>query len=151
ELVAGLERGADLVIGSRYVPGGSIPQWTWHRRLISRGGNVYASLALGLHLTDSTSGFRAYRATVLGRMDLEKIRADGYGFQIEMAFRMLELGGKVVEVPIRFVDRVDGKSKMSTRIVVEAFALVTWWGLVRLGRLLRRSGGRRSPVEKVAV
>jgi dolichol-phosphate mannosyltransferase len=133
-LVAPLEDGADLVVGSRYVPGGSIPNWRWHRRLLSQGGNIYASIVLGLHVTDSTSGFRAYRADMLRRLDLGRVRADGYGFQIEMVHQVLTHGGRVREVPIRFVDRVEGKSKMSAAIVVEALALVTWWGLRRLRR-----------------
>ncbi len=137
-LVAPLEDGVDLSLGSRYVPGGSIPNWSWHRRLLSEGGNRYASALLGLHVTDSTSGFRAYRADMLERLDLRGIRADGYGFQIEMVHQVLLHGGRVVEVPIRFVDRVEGKSKMSGAIVVEALLLVTWWGIVRLARVAGR-------------
>ena len=113
-------------------PGGVIPNWAWHRRLLSRGGNVYASALLGLGVADSTSGFRAYAASVLRRIDLDRIRADGYGFQIEMTYQAKRAGASIVEVPIRFVDRVDGESKMSTVIVVEALGLVTWWGLLRL-------------------
>lgn len=132
-LVAPLEQGdVELVIGSRYVPGGSIPKWAWHRRLVSRGGNVYASALLGFGVTDSTSGFRAYAASVLGRITLDTIRAEGYGFQIEMTYRAKRAGAAIVEVPIRFVDRTEGESKMSTFIVVEAFALVTWWGIQRI-------------------
>ena len=146
-LVAPLESGADLSVGSRYVPGGSIPNWRWHRRLLSEGGNRYAAVLLGMPVSDSTSGFRAYRADMLGKLDLDRIRADGYGFQIEMVHEVLLHGGTVVEVPIRFVDRVEGKSKMSSTIVVEALLLVTWWGLRRglrgLGRLV---GGRRAAV-----
>jgi dolichol-phosphate mannosyltransferase len=141
DLVAPLSEGVDLVIGSRYVAGGSIPNWRWHRRLLSQGGNVYAALLLGLHLTDSTSGFRAYRADALRRIDLGGVRAEGYGFQIEMAYRVLQHGGTVTEVPIRFVDRVEGKSKMSMSIVVEALLLVTWWALKRAVTILVR--GRR--------
>ena len=146
-LVAPLEAGADLSLGSRYVPGGSIPNWRWHRRLLSRGGNVYASALLGLGITDATSGFRAYRAGILRTIDLGEVRAEGYGFQIEMVHQVLEHGGTVVEVPIRFVDRVEGKSKMSMHIVVEALLLVTWWGLLRLGRRLR---GRRPEAARPA-
>lgn len=141
-LVAPIEVGrAELVIGSRYVPGGSIPDWSWHRRLLSQGGNIYASAMLGLHVTDSTSGFRAYRVDILRRIDLGAVRADGYGFQIEMVHEVLRAGGRVIEVPITFVDRVEGKSKMSGAIVVEALALVTLWGLQRLVRALT---GRRA-------
>jgi dolichol-phosphate mannosyltransferase len=132
--------GVELVIGSRYIPGGSIPKWAWHRRLLSRGGNVYASALLGLGVTDSTAGFRAYAATVLRRIALDDIRAEGYGFQIEMTYQAKRAGATIAEVPIRFVDRTKGESKMSTFIVVEAFALVTWWGLQRIFRV---SGGRR--------
>jgi len=143
-LVAPLQDDADLSVGSRYIPGGSIPNWAWHRRLLSEGGNRYASALLGLHVTDSTSGFRAYRADILRRLDLDRIRADGYGFQIEMVYEVLSHGGRVVEVPIRFVDRVEGKSKMSAHIVVEALILVTWWGLLRLARsALRLRAARR--------
>ncbi|MGH9029702.1 MAG: glycosyltransferase, partial [Acidimicrobiales bacterium] len=138
-LVAPLAEGVDLVVGSRYMPGGSIPNWRVHRRLLSQGGNIYASFLLGLHVTDSTSGFRAYSARVLKSIDLTKVRADGYGFQIEMVNEVLEHGGTVTEVPIRFVDRVEGKSKMSAHIVVEALVLITWWGLVRFARKLVRA------------
>ncbi len=141
-LVAPLERGFELAIGSRYVDGGSIPNWAWHRRLLSRGGNVYASGLLGLGVTDSTSGFRAYAAPLLDRLDLDAIRADGYGFQIEMTYRAKQAGAPVVEVPIRFVDREEGESKMSMTIVVEALGLVTWWGLQRLVRAGRRAAHR---------
>ncbi len=136
-LVAALSDGCELAVGSRYVPGGVIPNWAWHRRLLSRGGNVYASTLLGLGVADSTSGFRAYSASVLRRIELDRIRADGYGFQIEMTYRAKRAGATVVEVPIRFVDRVDGESKMSTVIVVEALGLVTWWGLLRMVERLR--------------
>ena len=141
DLVGPLSQGYDLVIGSRYVPGGEIPNWSWHRRLLSQGGNIYAAALLGLHVTDSTSGFRAYRAEALRLIDLSAVRAEGYGFQIEMAYRVLQHGGMVTEVPIRFVDRVEGKSKMSLAIVVEALLLVTWWALRRVARVLVR--GRR--------
>lgn len=143
DLVAPLERGFELVIGSRYVPEGSIPNWAWHRRLISRGGNVYASMFLALGVADSTSGFRAYASTVLDRIDLDRIRADGYGFQIEMTYQAKQAGANIVEVPIRFVDRVKGESKMSLFIVLEAFALVTWWGARRMAGAAKRTG--RSP------
>jgi dolichol-phosphate mannosyltransferase len=127
-LVGALED-ADLAVGSRYVPGGSIPRWSWWRRSLSKWGNRYAGAVLGLSVRDSTSGFRAYRAPALAGADLGSVRADGYGFQIEMVHRVARAGGRVVEVPIRFVDRTEGESKMSARIVVEALALVTWWGL----------------------
>ena len=138
DLVAPLSRGTDLSVGSRYVPGGQIPNWSLSRRLISRGGNIYADTLLGLGVKDSTSGFRAYRAEVLRKIDLATVKAEGYGFQIEMVRQVLSHGGKVTEVPICFVDRVEGQSKMSTAIVVEAFALVTWWAALRMARAGRR-------------
>jgi glycosyltransferase involved in cell wall biosynthesis len=128
-LLRALDEGADLVIGSRYIPGGHIPHWPWHRRALSKYGNRYAAAMLKLDVHDATSGFRAYRSDVVGRIDLASVRADGYGFQIEMAHRVARAGGRIVEVPIEFVDRVRGTSKMSTNIVVEAMALVTWWGV----------------------
>lgn len=137
-LLSAIEEGADLAIGSRYVPGGSIPDWSTRRRLLSQWGNRYAGLVLGLPVRDATSGYRAYRAMALQQVDLESIRADGYGFQIEMAYQVKRTGGRVVEVPISFTDRIRGKSKMSSRIIVEALLLVTWWGI--RDRLLRRSG-----------
>jgi dolichol-phosphate mannosyltransferase len=141
-LVAALEHGADLAIGSRYVPGGSIPDWSFHRRFLSRWGNRYAGAVLGLAVRDATSGFRAYRAATLAALDLDTVRADGYGFQIEMAYRTARAGGRIVEVPIAFVDRIRGTSKMSGRIIVEALVLVTGWA-VRDRVLRRRRGARR--------
>ncbi len=137
-LLAPLEEGYEVVIGSRYVPGGRIPNWAWHRQLLSRGGNIYASVLLGLGVADSTAGFRSYSATLLDKLDLDAIRAEGYGFQIEMTYASIRAGAAVREVPIRFVDRVEGESKMSTFIVVEALTLVTWWGILRAVNALRR-------------
>jgi dolichol-phosphate mannosyltransferase len=138
-LLAPLDQGFDVSIGSRYVKGGSIPNWAWHRHLLSRGGNIYASTVLGLGVADSTAGYRAYSADILRRLDLERIRAEGYGFQIEMTYRSKEHGATITEVPISFVDRAAGESKMSSFIVVEALGLVTWWGLGRLARGTRRA------------
>lgn len=128
-ILVALEHSADLVIGSRYVPGGSIPEWSWHRRALSRWGNRYAAGLLGLAVNDATAGYRAYRASILDQIDLDGVVADGYGFQIEMTYQVVALGGRIVEVPISFTDRVRGTSKMSSRIVVEAFGLVTWWAV----------------------
>ena len=133
-IVAPLEQGYEVAIGSRYVPGGSIPDWTTSRRLLSRGGNLYAEMLLSLGVKDSTAGYRAYTATVLRRIDLETVRADGYGFQIEMTYRAKCAGARIAEVPIRFVDRTEGTSKMSTRTVSEALRLVTVWGFERVAR-----------------
>lgn len=133
-LLAAAEEGADVVIGSRYIPGGSTPKWAWYRLLLSRGGNLYASGVLGLHVNDSTAGFRVYRSSILEAMDFETVRADGYGFQIEMTYRARGAGASIREVPIRFVDRERGESKMSSAIVVEALWMVTVWGVKRIGR-----------------
>lgn len=141
DLLAAVHAGADLAIGSRYVPGGSIPNWSLARRGISKFGNLYARTMLGLRVRDSTAGFRAFRRDALAAIDLDAVRADGYGFQIEMAYRVHRNGGTIAEVPIAFRDRSRGESKMSGRIVVEALVLVTWWAL--RDRLLRR--GRRPP------
>ena len=128
-LLAAVEAGASLALGSRYIPGGSIPDWSWHRRALSRWGNRYAAAVLGMDIADATSGYRAYRAEALAEIDFHTVRADGYGFQIEMAYRVLRTGGTVVEVPISFTDRIRGESKMSSRIIVEALILVTAWGV----------------------
>jgi dolichol-phosphate mannosyltransferase len=131
-VVAPIEEGFDVSIGSRYVEGGSIPKWAWHRELLSRGGNVYASAVLGLGVRDCTAGYRCYSARILRQLDLNRIRAEGYGFQIEMTYRAKQHGAGITEVPISFVDRTAGESKMSSFIVVEALMLVSWWGLGRL-------------------
>lgn len=127
DLLAAAEAGADLVIGSRYVPGGGTTDWGLLRRLISRGGNLYAGLLLGLPVADATGGFRCYRRRVLEELDLDRVRSNGYAFQIEMAYRTLRAGFRVAEVPIIFPDRRVGKSKMSRRIVAEA--LINVWKL----------------------
>ena len=146
-LVAPLEDGFDLAIGSRYVEGGSIPNWAWHRHLLSRGGNLYASGVLGLGVADATAGYRAYSARILRTLDLDRIRAEGYGFQIEMTYRARQYGASITEVPIKFVDREAGESKMSSFIVFEALGLVTFWGLGRIVHGAKRllSGSRREP------
>jgi dolichol-phosphate mannosyltransferase len=128
-LIHAVEDGADLAIGSRYVPGGSVPGWKWSRRFISQGGNRYAAIMLGLQVRDATAGFRCYAAPMLARIDLDDVAADGYGFQIEMAYAVATNGGRIVEVPITFGSRERGSSKMSSVIVFEALALVTWWAL----------------------
>ncbi|HEX2047761.1 MAG TPA: polyprenol monophosphomannose synthase [Acidimicrobiales bacterium] len=141
-LLDAVEGGADLAIGSRYVPGGSTPSWPLHRRTLSRYGNRYSALALQLDVNDATSGFRAYRTDILRRIDVETARADGYGFQIEMVYRVAKAGGRIVELPITFLDRGRGVSKMSMRIVAEALVLTTWWGIRDrlVARMPRRAG-----------
>lgn len=131
-LIEAVNRGADVAIGSRYVPGGSTPDWPVHRRLISRGGNLYARIMLGIPTRDSTAGFRAFRAESLRSLPYRSAEASGYGFQVEMALRAHQQGLAVVEVPITFRDRTRGTSKMGTGIVIEAMKLVTVWGLQRL-------------------
>jgi len=122
---------SDVVIGSRYIKGGSIPQWALSRRLLSRGGNQYASLMLGLGVKDATAGFRVYSDDALRGIDFANVRADGYGFQIEMTYRAKQAKLSITEVPISFVDRELGESKMSGHIVIEALLLVTKWALQR--------------------
>ncbi|MEV0679334.1 polyprenol monophosphomannose synthase [Actinosynnema sp. NPDC050436] len=130
-------RDAHLVLGSRYVPGGSTVNWPWLRQLISRGGNVYSQLALGTSVKDITGGYRAFRAEVLRRLKLETVASQGYCFQIDLAWRAIELGYRVVEVPITFTERELGESKMSGNIVREALLRVTKWGLRRRYTQLR--------------
>jgi dolichol-phosphate mannosyltransferase len=141
-LLKGIDEGADLVIGSRYVPGGDIPHWPWYRRALSKYANRYSAAMLRLGVHDVTAGYRAYRSDMVGRIDIDSVRADGYGFQVEMTYFVAQAGGRIVEVPIKFVDRVRGTSKMSINIVVEAMALVTWWGI--RDRVLRRKPHPRS-------
>ena len=120
---------ADLVVGSRYVPGGRVENWGRIRRMLSLAGNLYARMWLGFGVRDSTSGFRGYTTAALAREDLHSLRSEGYSFQIEMTRRVFQAKGKIVEVPITFVERARGKSKMSRRIVVEAMLGVTRWGM----------------------
>jgi dolichol-phosphate mannosyltransferase len=128
--------GADAVIGSRYVAGGSIPHWPWHRRALSKWGNRYTSFVLGIPIRDATSGYRAYRADMLKTVDYSSTRAKGYGFQMELAYRVRREGGRIVEVPITFTDRVRGESKLTMSVAAEELALVTWWGV--RDRVLKR-------------
>lgn len=122
----------DLVIGSRYVRGGKTQNWPLHRQWLSRGGNIYAKIMLGSRLNDMTAGFRVFRSSFLQKMDLASINARGYSFQIEMAYRTIQLGGRTAEVPITFVEREIGESKMSGNIVTEALLLMTKFGFKRI-------------------
>ena len=130
-LIKALDDGADLAIGSRYVAGGSTPDWPVLRQGISRGGNLYARMMLGIPVRDATAGFRAFQAEALGRLPYRSAEASGYGFQVEMAWRAHEEGLTIVEVPISFRDRAHGTSKMGSDIVLEAMRLVTVWGFRR--------------------
>jgi dolichol-phosphate mannosyltransferase len=122
----------DLVIGSRYVRGGKTQNWPLHRQWLSRGGNIYARIMLGSKLNDMTAGFRVFRTSFLQEMDLATINARGYSFQIEMAYRTIQLGGRTAEVPITFIEREIGESKMSGNIVTEALMLMTKFGFRRI-------------------
>ncbi|MPZ73296.1 MAG: glycosyltransferase [Nitriliruptorales bacterium] len=121
--------GADLVIGSRYVPGGGVVDWPWHRLALSKGGNRYVRAMTGMPVEDATAGFRAFRRHVLEELELDTVRSDGYSFQLEMALRTWRLGFRIMEVPITFVERSEGVSKISRAIVVEALWRVFQWGI----------------------
>jgi glycosyltransferase involved in cell wall biosynthesis len=136
---------ADLVLGSRWVPGGSVENWPQHRMLLSRGGNTYARLALGLPLQDATGGYRAFRRSALEQLDLADVASQGYCFQVDLAWRAVRRGLRVVEVPITFVEREVGLSKMSGSIVRESLWRVTAWGLAHRGAQLRSVVRRLRP------
>jgi len=127
EMFSAIDAGADVVIGSRYVHGGTTPAWPWHRRLLSRAANKYAAVALGLPVRDVTAGYRIYRTELLNALDVRSLRADGYCIQIELTYRAHQHGAQIREVPIRFFDRELGQSKISASDVFEALALVTRW------------------------
>jgi glycosyltransferase involved in cell wall biosynthesis len=122
-------RTADLVLGSRWVDGGEVRNWPKSRELLSRGGNAYARIALGLPLRDATGGYRAYRRVVLDRLALADVASQGYCFQVDLAWQAWRAGFRVTEVPITFVERERGESKMSKAIVAEALWRVTWWAI----------------------
>ena len=129
ELLRLIDAGADVVIGSRYVPGGATVDWPRRRRLLSRWGNRYTSFVLGLQVRDCTSGYRAYRAEALRAIDPGSTSAEGYAFLTELVLRLVRRGARVMETPIVFTDRRYGESKMSGRIVVESMLLVTRWAI----------------------
>ncbi|GGC15823.1 polyprenol monophosphomannose synthase [Cellulomonas carbonis] len=142
DLLAALASGVDVVLGSRWVAGGRIVNWPWYRVLLSRAGSGYARAVLGLPVRDVTGGFRVYRSDVLAGLVADDVASQGYCFQIDLLRRAVVGGRVVVEVPITFVERETGTSKMSRAIVVEAVRLVSWWGLQRLVRV---RGSRRRP------
>lgn len=125
----------DLLIGSRWIPGGRVENWSKHREALSRAANWYSRKALASSVGDMTAGFRIYRASLLRKMNLENIESEGYSFQIEMTREALRVGAVVMEVPITFIERTIGTSKMSMSIVMEAIVKVTKWGLLRLNPL----------------
>lgn len=150
-LLAAVQGGADLALGSRWVPGGRVVDWPLGRQLLSRGGNTWARWALGIPLRDATGGYRAYRARALAAADLPSVRSEGYCYQLELATRVVRAGLVAVEVPITFTERAAGTSKMSRAIVVEALARTTLWGAQRRwaqahglyrAQLRRRRAGR---------
>jgi len=135
---------ADAVLGSRYVPGGTVVNWPTSRMLISRSGNLYVRMALGMPFRDATGGYRAYRMPVLDKMEIDSVSSQGYCFQVDLAWRAYRQGFRVTEVPITFADRERGASKMSQSIVREAFWRVTIWGTQsRLATLRKALGGGR--------
>ena len=142
-------RSADLVLGSRWVAGGGVVNWPRSRELLSKGGSLYARTMLGVDIRDVTGGYRAFRADTLRKLDLHDVVSQGYCFQIDLAWRASQRGLRVVEVPILFVERTAGVSKMSQKIVVEAMWRVTVWGFDdKVTRLRHRSISRRSNVAK---
>ena len=130
-----LKPNTDLVIGSRWMPGGKTENWSKSRELLSRAANLYVRAMLGMGVKDSTAGFRIYSSSILKKLNLEAIKSEGYSFQIEMTRAVHKLGGKIIEVPITFRERENGVSKMSKKIVGEAMILVTLWGLKRFLRV----------------
>jgi dolichol-phosphate mannosyltransferase len=123
------EAGADAVIGSRYVPGGTVVNWPASRQVLSKGANLYTRLMLGVRVKDATGGFRVYRAATLRRIGLDGIQSAGYCFQVDMTLRVLQAGLRITEVPITFVERERGASKMSRSVILESFTRIAQWGI----------------------
>lgn len=140
--------GADVVLGSRWVPGGSVVNWPKHRELISRGGSAYARAMLRLPARDVTGGYRVFTSDALERLQLDEVHSHGYGFQVDMLWHAHRAGLRIVEVPITFTERTEGASKMTSGIVVEAMLRVTWWGVCELTD--RITGRRPVPAGSVA-
>jgi dolichol-phosphate mannosyltransferase len=136
-------RDADLVIGSRWVPGGSVVNWPLSRKVLSVGGNVYARVLLGVPVRDVTAGYRLFRRATLERIGLDSVQSAGYVFQTDLAFRVHRAGMRVVEVPIEFVERVRGDSKMSRDVAIESLRRITTWGLGERRRQVRDVLSRR--------
>jgi dolichol-phosphate mannosyltransferase len=144
QLLEAVEQGADLAMGSRWVPGGKVVNWPLYRQAISRVGSTYARLMLGLKIRDVTGGYRAFRRTTLEKLNLDEVDSVGYGFQVDLAFRVARMGLRIEERPITFVERELGASKMSGNIVVEAMVNVTKWGLqARWNTLTRKRAAAR--------
>ncbi len=143
-MLAVAEQGIPVVIGSRYIPGGTVTGWPRRRTWLSRWANRYVAVMLGLAVNDATAGYRVYRTEALDAVGLDDLQASGYGFQVEMTYRAVRAGLAVVEIPIAFRDRVAGQSKMDRRVVIEAFRLVTAWGVRDLVSLRRRRRAYRT-------
>jgi dolichol-phosphate mannosyltransferase len=143
-LLAALQE-ADLVIGARWVPGGSVVNWSRFREALSRGGNLYVRLLLGMGVRDATAGFRVFRRATLEKLDLETVESTGYVFQTDLTHRAVSAGLRVREVPIEFVERVRGDSKMSGKVATESLRRITVWGLGLRRAQLRRAVGRSRP------
>jgi dolichol-phosphate mannosyltransferase len=144
QLLDAVEQGADLAMGSRWVPGGSVVNWPLYRQAISRTGSTYARLMLGLKIKDVTGGYRAFRRSTLEKLNLDQVDSVGYGFQVDLAWRVAKMGLRIEERPITFVERELGASKMSGNIVVEAMINVTRWGLKARWDKLR---GKKEPAQ----
>ena len=138
-LLEAVRRGADLAIGSRWLPGGAVHNWPLRRELLSRGANVYVRALMGLGVSDATAGFRVFRAELLEQLVAEDVASQGYCFQVDMTRRARDLGATIAEVPIDFDERTEGSSKMSSAIVREALVMVTYWGLARRTQQLRKA------------
>jgi len=137
---------ADLVLGSRWVTGGTVVNWPKSREVLSRGGNLWTRMMLGIPLRDATGGFRAFRRETLLGLGLDNVASAGYCFQVDLAWRALKAGFRVVEVPITFIEREYGASKMSQRIVVEALVRTTIWGVAHRAKQLRRFATKRKVI-----
>ena len=144
-------RDADLVIGSRWVPGGSVVNWPWTRKALSVGGNIYARVALGIPVRDVTAGYRVFRRSTLEAIELATVESSGYCFQADLAWRTSQAGLRIVEVPIEFVERVRGESKMNRDVAAESLRRITVWGLQERRRqardVLSKVAGRRTREE----
>jgi dolichol-phosphate mannosyltransferase len=139
---------ADVVLGSRWVPGGRVENWPMHRLMLSRGGNAYTRLALGIPVRDATGGYRAFRRTALEQLDLSQVASQGYCFQVDLAWRAVQRGLRVVEVPITFVERVAGDSKMDGSVVRESLTRVTRWGVQHRLHQVRSAAARLRPAAR---
>jgi dolichol-phosphate mannosyltransferase len=144
QLLDAVDHGADLAMGSRWVRGGSVVNWPLYRQAISRIGSTYSRIMLGVNIKDVTGGYRAFRRTTLEKLNLDQVESVGYGFQVDLAWRVAKMDLKIVECPITFVERELGASKMSRHIVVEAMVNVTKWGLTaRWNKLTGRTPADR--------